>query len=124
VNVGDTLTIELPLPPKELSPNARVHWARKADRVKWYRGRAWAEALAAQGRNVRGWKRATVQLTFYRKTRGRIDTDNALASCKALFDGLTDAGVIEDDCGLTHLPVKIDKDKDNPRVVVELTAQG
>ena len=31
------ITITLPLPPKELSPNARPHWAVKARAIKSYR---------------------------------------------------------------------------------------
>ena len=31
------LVITLPLPPKELSPNTRVHWGRKARATKKYR---------------------------------------------------------------------------------------
>ena len=31
------ITVRLPWPPKELSPNARVHWARKAGVSQKYR---------------------------------------------------------------------------------------
>lgn len=124
MNVAETLVIELPLPPKELSPNARVHYMAKSRAVKRYRQRAMLEAMAAQGRNVRAWSRATCQATFYHSTNRRRDKDNALASIKAGIDGIADARVIVNDSELTHLPVKIDIDKTNPRVVVELTAQG
>jgi hypothetical protein len=31
------MTLHLPWPPKELSPNARVHWAKKSKAAKAYR---------------------------------------------------------------------------------------
>lgn len=37
----------------------------------------------------------------------RRDRDNLLASLKAAFDGIADAGLVENDAGLTHLPVHI-----------------
>lgn len=119
----DAITITLPLPPKELSPNARVHWAGKARKVKYYRGRAWAESLAVQGRRTRKWKRATVQATFYHRDKRRRDKDNLLASLKSAFDGIADADVVENDAGLTHLPVECEVDKSNPRVVITVAAE-
>jgi len=119
----DAITITLPLPPRELSPNARVHWAAKAKRTKAMRERANMEARAAQGRRTRRWERATVRATFYHKDRRRRDRDNLLASCKAVFDGLADAGVIVDDAGLTHLPVECEVDKASPRLVITVAEQ-
>ena len=117
------VTITLPLPPRELSPNARVHHMVKAKAVRRYRRAAWACALEAQaplfGRRPR-WAAAKASATFYFPDRWQRDADNLLASLKAAFDGLADAGLIADDAGLTHAPVVVDVDADNPRVEIRL----
>ena len=42
--------------------------------------------------------------------------EGALASLKATFDGLVDAGLLHDDSALTHLPLVFLVDAKNPRV--------
>lgn len=117
-----TLTITIPLPPRILSPNARPHHMAKARKVKEYRGRAYLAVLTeVPGGYKPRWKSALCSVTWYAKTATHPDGDNALASLKAAFDGFTDAGLFSDDRGLTHAPVKFDKDKLNPRV--EITIQ-
>jgi crossover junction endodeoxyribonuclease RusA len=98
--------ITLPLPPRELSPNARAHWATKARATKRYRQAACVEAVLA-GVPEAPWTAATVLLRFFFRTRARRDRDNLLASMKAAFDGLADAGVVRDDSGLTYMPVEV-----------------
>ena len=41
---------------------------------------------------------------------------------KAAFDGIADAGWVADDADMTHMPVRIGKDKNNPRVEIVVTA--
>ena len=53
---------------------------------------------------------------FFFKTRRRRDRDNLLASLKAAFDGLADAGLVADDSGLIHMPVEQYIDRADPRV--------
>jgi len=112
------ITITLPLPPKQLSPNARCHYMSKANAVKKYRTMAFAESLKAQAPGCRMWRYATVQATFYHKQARRRDADNSLSSLKAALDGLADAGVVADDHGFTHKPVLFKKDAANPRVEI------
>lgn len=120
----NTYTLILPLPDPCLSPNARVHWAKKGRAVKELRRCAslvaLAEMTAARVKPPR-WKTATVQVTAYYPVKRRRDKDNLVASLKAAFDGLVDAGMLEDDDGLTHLPTVIDIDAMNPRVVMVVT---
>lgn len=120
-------TITLPLPPKELSPNARVHWAAKARAVKGYREYAWAEAKRLIGRDAAPkWKNATAQATFHFLTFARRDKDNFQAMLKPAFDGIRDAGIIDDDCGgegssgFTPLPPIFAPVKDREGVVIEI----
>lgn len=117
-----TLTITVPIPPRECSPNGRFHHMAKARAVKAYRTTCGLLACTEE-RPKQPWKRASVQAAFYVKTRRGLhsDGDNRLASLKAAFDGLRDAGIIDDDSGLTHEPVTVQHDKENPRVVLTIT---
>lgn len=126
-----TLTVIIPIPPAECSPNGRHHWRAKAAAVKKYRATCGALAIqAAQNApwtNSRPrWKRARIQAAFYVKTaRGlKSDADNRLASLKAAFDSLTDAGILDDDRGITHEPVTLAHDKDRPRVELTITEEA
>jgi crossover junction endodeoxyribonuclease RusA len=103
------LEVTLPIPPAATRPNARGHWAKKAKAVKQQREDAAVGARLALidgGYKAPHWERATVEVTLYRSASNarRSDSDNIIAWCKALYDGLQDAGVILNDRGLTHLP--------------------
>lgn len=85
--------ITLPWPPKELSPNARCHWATKARAFKAYRLDCWAcftgFRVALRGRNSFG-------VTFHPPSRRRGDIDNMFASIKAAIDALAQITGIDD----------------------------
>lgn len=117
-----TLTVTIPIPPAECSPNARCHWRTKARAVKNYRLTCGLLACT-EARPDKPWKRARVQAAFYVKSHQgmRSDGDNRLASLKAAFDGLRDAGIIADDSGLTHDPITLAQDKARPRVELTIT---
>lgn len=118
-----TLTITLRLPPKELAPNGRVCWQAKARAKREYRAHAKVRAFLVIN-DPPLWRRCQVKCWFYFAQARRRDPDNLLAWMKAGFDGLTDAGVWADDCGLTHLPPAEDKDRDNPRVEIVVTKEA
>jgi crossover junction endodeoxyribonuclease RusA len=91
-------TITLPWPPKDLSPNARLHWAKLAKAKKSYRHACRALALQA-GLSAFGndcWGPLHVSLVFYPPDRRQRDQDNMLASMKSGLDGLADAMRIDD----------------------------
>ena len=88
-------TIVLPWPPKELSPNARMHWARLAKAKKAYRA-ACAWQAKAQGASKLQADALHLTLTFHAPTRRAFDLDNALARCKAGLDGLCDVLGVDD----------------------------
>ena len=124
---GDVLTLVLPLPYRALSPNARVHWRKRASAVRLYRNTAMAEAYwlcRDSGIAQPAWEAATAQATFYYQQRRRRDADNLLAMLKPAFDGLADARVIANDSGLTHLPVRIEVDRERPRLELTIVACG
>lgn len=106
------ITIWIPLPPKECHPNARPHHMAKARATKKYRTTVAVLARAALGRTpAPKWKKVEVYPVFRVSTNRNRDRDNALASLKAAFDGLRDAGVIEDDSGVIPHPVEFVVDK-------------
>lgn len=123
-DVSGTLHVVLPLPPKELSPNARVHWSLRSRLVKAARARATEGARTAlhfAGMAPPMWERAYVKMIFYWPDKRRRDASNAAASTKAYEDGIEDAGVIANDEGFSFLPVEMQVDRENPRVEITVT---
>ena len=112
------LSITLPLPAKELSPNSRCHFMSKANKVKRYRLDAkHAAMIAAHECGIREpLERVRITATFFHRQNRHRDADNALASLKAAFDGLADAGIVTNDRKITHAPVEFCVDAENPRV--------
>jgi crossover junction endodeoxyribonuclease RusA len=86
----------LPWPPKECSPNARVHWSKRAKAAKQYRELCCIAAkngrLSVEG--IDG--RIHLWLDFYPPNRQRRDDDNLMAAFKAGRDGLADALGLDD----------------------------
>ncbi len=89
--------IRLPWPDKDMSPNARIHWARKAKAVKIARCFAFFKTKEA------GWDkiqlpegRLHLWIDFYPPTKRMPDDDNMLSRCKAYRDGIADALGIDD----------------------------
>lgn len=114
------MRIVLDLPPRELSPNARVHWAKLAKAKKFYRKLAWVSAMN-QPRYLRAkWEHAEAQATFYLPDARRRDGDNLAAMLKAAWDGIVDAEILADDCGLKIHPPLLVIDRARPRVEIEI----
>lgn len=89
------MQVILPWPPKELSPNARLHWSKVAKAKKHYRQICWA--LSSKAR-LKVCKEGDIHLsvTFYPPDRRWRDTDNMFASMKAGLDGIADALQVND----------------------------
>ena len=87
------ITVRLPWPPKELSPNARVHWARKAGVSQKYRQDARVLTLCEKKRHIEA---TCLHLTFCPPDKRRRDLDNMLASIKPGIDGIADALGVDD----------------------------
>ena len=94
--------IELPWPPKELSPNARVHFRAKAAATKAYREQAYWTAKTAymRGELTRSELPAegviSLRFEFRPPDARRRDLDNMLSSMKAGLDGIADALEVND----------------------------
>lgn len=116
------MIIVLPLPHPNLNPNRKCHFMKKARHTKKARRDAKLAATHSMYilREPPRWRAATAQCRFYfRKSCGQ-DGDNALASVKAYFDGITDAGVWVNDKYVRHLETEIHFDKSDPRVEIEV----
>ncbi|MBE3099905.1 MAG: RusA family crossover junction endodeoxyribonuclease [Planctomycetes bacterium] len=118
--MGTPMVIVLPLPSRELSPNARPHYMAKARAVKRYRETAYLLALAE--RPARPMHAAKVTARFFFSTRRRRDRDNLLASLKPAFDSIADARVVTNDAGMIHMPVEQYVDRTDPRVEIVVEA--
>lgn len=92
------IAIDLPWPPRELHPNARVHWAVRSKHAKQSRALAWGLTLAAGIRrndpDIPQSIKAT--LVFRAPDNRRRDLDGMLSNCKSLIDGVADVIGVDD----------------------------
>lgn len=100
-----SITITLPVPPKEVRPNGRPHWRAKAAAVKKMRVASWSEAILNNDNHLPKWTHASIKIDWFHPTTRFLDRDNIIASCKAYIDGIVDAGVLSDDRDVTYEPV-------------------
>lgn len=113
--------LTLPWPSKDLSPNGRVHWARKAKAVRSARHTAGVLAIGA------GWQGAPLPegrlhlwVTFHPPTKRLPDDDNMLARFKAYRDGLADVLGVDDRRFVSH-PLVSETPRKGGEVVVRIT---
>ena len=89
------MEITFPWPHKDLSPNARVHWAVKAKRAKAQRMAAFSLTLESKARidwdgDIHVW------IDFFQPDRRERDQDNMLSACKSTLDGMAEALGVND----------------------------
>ena len=87
--------ITLPWPPKELSPNARLHHMAHYKAKKAYREVCKWQAIE-QGLKPIQADRLHVHLEFFKPTKRAMDLDNMLARMKSGLDGLADVLKVDD----------------------------
>ena len=114
--------VSLPWPPSELSPNSRIHWARKAKFAKGYKKACWALAKKA-GLRVDWEGPVHVWLTFIPPDRRHRDHDNMIASAKYALDGVAQALGINDKRFVLHSRVQ-EADGLGGCVMVEIAKAG
>ncbi len=96
------LSLTLPWPPRSLSPNHRAHWAAKAKAAKAYRSQCGLLTLAEyqkakkSGLRIDPDRPVRLHLLFVPPNRRAYDRDNLVSWCKAAFDGMADALVVND----------------------------
>ena len=92
-----TLTLTLPWPPRELSPNARVSWPAVYRAKQSYMELAWGAALEARPQGFKVLTEALAHVTFVVPTRRRYDLDNLMAMLKPAWDAFVATKLIWDD---------------------------
>jgi hypothetical protein len=122
----ESVTIVLPLPAKVLHPNTMIASIGgrlcKAAATKRFRRLA-MEAVEREQVETAPWGQALVSATFYHSTKRCRDQDGAMSSLKAAYDGIVDAGLVEND-DPKHMRREIpefDTDRGCPRVVLTIT---
>src|SRR5690606_21016957 len=111
---------ELPWPPKDVSPNARGHWSKRAKAVKAYRDACGWECVA---QNVRQFdaSRLDARIIFRAPDNRPRDIDNMLGSVKAAIDAVATAVGVDD----SKWTITIARGTPKPRigaVLIELEA--
>ena len=107
------LKITLPLPDRDLHPNARVHRMALATKKRQARRLAKVQSFAQVG--IVAVK--SYRLDFYHATRRNRDEDGAISSCKAYLDGLADC-MQQDDSSFKCKGVEFHIDVLSPRLEI------
>lgn len=96
----ESISIILPLPNFILSPNYTIGSISgrfmKAAATKKLR-QITKEAIQEEGIETGPWSKVSVNAVFYHKTKRKRDSDNAMGSLKAAYDGIVDSGLAIDD---------------------------
>lgn len=117
--VAEACTVTLPWPPKDLSPNARVHWRTRSKVAKAYRHACWALVKEARLTAPETSGPLHLWIDFYPPDRRHRDDDNMIAAFKSGRDGLADALGVDDRRFICHPYVK---DQIGGMVKVRITA--
>ncbi|MEC7472918.1 MAG: endodeoxyribonuclease RusA [Pseudomonadota bacterium] len=88
------MTLDLPWPPRELSPNARTHWAKKNKIAQRYKAECRLLTIHSGIKAPAG--SLVLDIEFIPPSRQRRDDDNCLAAFKAGRDGIAAALGIDD----------------------------
>lgn len=89
------IRVTLPYPDAKLSPNARVHWADKASKVRAYRQACGYQAMAQGLRRIDA-ESLSLEIQFCPPDKRRRDRDNAIAAFKHGQDAIADVTGIDD----------------------------
>jgi crossover junction endodeoxyribonuclease RusA len=86
---GTMRTVDLPWPPKELSPNSRCHWRVKAKTGKDYKRTVYYLCKEAE-LAVSGDEKVHLSVNFYPPSRHAYDQDNCISSVKFCMDSIAE----------------------------------
>ena len=87
---------QLPWPPPELSPNSRIHWAKKFAAKRKYRSHCDIVVLDQGVKTLDPEADYVLHMTFIPPDKRHYDVDNLIARMKSGLDGLCDALDIDD----------------------------
>lgn len=115
------LDLKLPWPPRNLSPNARLHWSVVSREKARYRATCRLLTLQQAPRGLELPGALHMHLYFTRDSRRSYDRDNLVARMKAGIDGVCDALKINDryiEVVTARVATEIDKDDPHVRLVL------
>ena len=111
------------LPPREASPNARVHYMKLANVKRNMKDVMIASVLEmpSMDRPVEPMEKAHLTITFKASDKRRRDIDNLLSASKAYIDGLVAAGIIVDDSSENlSYSLYYEKDKEHAATIFDI----
>ena len=111
------------LPPRDASPNARVHYMKLANVKRNMKDVMIASVLEmpSMDRPVEPMEKAHLTITFKASDKRRRDIDNLLSASKAYIDGLVAAGVIVDDSSENlSFSLYYEKDKEHAATIFDI----
>ena len=106
-------------PPREASPNARVHYM-KLHSVKKAQGELMTGLILVQGIADKPMEKAHLTITFESKDKRKRDIDNLLASCKAYIDALVPDVIVDDNAERLSLSLYYKSKMPETRIIFEL----
>lgn len=113
------LILELPWPSRDLHPNSRVHWAKRARAAKQAREEAGWSARAAGFRRIDA-NAVSVTAIFIPPDKRRRDSDGMLSNIKSYLDGISD--VIGVDDSLWNIAIRREAPRKHGAVRIEIEA--
>ena len=118
------VTIEIPLPPPELWPNARHDEARRTRVAVEYRARVCAIVIEAMRTSRPLWPTTRVLATFFFGDRRKREPRHLVENLETAFDALGDAGVIAAEYAMIRLPPVQEHTTERPRVLLTIEPLG
>jgi crossover junction endodeoxyribonuclease RusA len=115
------LILELPWPSRDLHPNSRVHWARRARAAKRAREDAGWTARAAGFRRIEA-NSVSVTAIFIPPDNRRRDSDGMLSSIKNYLDGISDVIGVDDSLWNIAIRREAPRKPGAVRIEIEVTA--
>ena len=113
-----TVTID-GFPPRDASPNARVHYM-KLHAVKKEQGELMTGLILSQGIPDKPMEKSHLTITFESKDKRKRDIDNLFASCKAYIDELVHDVIVDDNAERISLSLYYKSKTKETRIIFEL----
>lgn len=110
------------LPPREFSPNSRVHWSRR-HAVGLDVGQDMVILMLEQGWSMVPLEHAVVRFKIGLPDKRRRDLDNLIAACKPLLDALTGRVIKDDRIGAVDVEYSWFESPKNPQTIIEVSVR-
>ena len=119
VITGKIQAFSVSFPPKELSPNARLHWSKVNRAKKVHQSAVWAAMLSQKIRKM-GDDQISFEMTFYPPSGRKFDDDNLVRRMKGARDEIARFIGVDDNIFSMAAPVIAGKEPPFGRVAIVL----